>query len=107
MRTGPGLATDDALKFNLTKFDQAYFARLRARVQALRNAGIYAGVYLFSGEFLLRFRCSTDGYPFTGANNVNGADDGYPCESPESAVASVTMSAPDAITEFQDAYVKK
>jgi hypothetical protein len=95
------------LKFDLTKFDQAYFDRLRARVQVLNNAGIYVGIYLFSGEFLLRFRCSTDGYPFTGANNINGVDDGYQGGSVESAVASVTMTAPNAITELQDAYVKK
>src|SRR5947207_10065032 len=107
MRTGPGLATDGGSKFNLTKFDQAYFDRLRARVQALSDAGIYVGVYLFSGEFLLRFRSSTDGYSFTGANNVNGVDDGYRGGSVESAVASVTMTAPNDITEFQDAYVKK
>ena len=62
LRIGPGLATDGGLKFNLTKFDPAYFDRLRARVQALSSTGIYVGVYLFSGEFLLRFRCSTDGY---------------------------------------------
>jgi hypothetical protein len=107
MRTGPGSATDGGLKFNLTKFDPAFFNRLRARVQALNGAGIYVGVYLFSGEFLLRFRCSTDGYPFTGDNNVNGVDDGYRGGPVESAVASVTMTAPNAITEFQDAYVKK
>jgi hypothetical protein len=107
MRTGPGLATDGGLKFDLTKFDPAYFDRLRTRVQALSNADIYAGVYLFSGEFLLRFRCSTDGYPFTGDNNVNGVDDGYRGGSVESAVASVTMTAPNDITEIQDAYVKK
>ena len=77
MRTGPGKATDDGLKFDLTKFDQSYFDRLRARTEALRDAGIYAGVYLFTGEFLNLFRCSSDGYPFTGANNVNGIDDGY------------------------------
>ena len=107
MRTGPGLATDGGLKFDLTKFDHAYFDRLRARVQALNDAGIYVGVYLFSGEFLLRFRCPTDGYAFTGANNINGVDDGYREKSPETAVNSVTMTAPNAITEFQDAYVKK
>jgi len=107
MRTGPGLATDGGLKFNLQEFDHAYFERLRARVQALRQAGIYVGVYLFSGEFLLRFRCPSDGYPFTAANNVNGVDDGYRGGSVESAVTSVTMAAPNAITEFQDAYVRK
>lgn len=107
MRTGPGLATDGGLKFDLTKFDQAYFDRLRARVKALNDAGIYAGIYLFSGEFLLRFRCPTDGYPFSGANNVNGVDDGYRAGSPETAVSSVTMTAANDITDFQDAYVKK
>jgi hypothetical protein len=107
MRVGPGLATDGKLKFDLAKFDVAYFDRLRARVQALSNAGIYVGVYLFSGEFLLRFRCSTDGYPFTGPNNINGVDDGYRGGSVESAVASVTMTATNQITAFQDAYVKK
>jgi Putative collagen-binding domain of a collagenase len=107
MRTGPGLATDGGLKFDLTKFDQAYFDRLRARVQALQTAGIYAGVYLFTGEWLLRFRCPTDGYPFSGPNNVNGVDDGYQGGSATTALNSVTMTAPNAITDFQDACVRK
>ncbi len=106
-RTGPGLATDGKLKFDLTRFDQAYFDRLRARVQALSNAGIYAGVYFFTGEWLLRFRCETDGYPFSGPNNVNTVDDGYRGGSAATAVSSVTMTAPNEITHFQDAYVKK
>ncbi len=64
LRTGPGKATDGGLKFDLTKFDQSYFDRLRARTQALRNAGIYAGIYLFTGEFLNLFRCSERRLPF-------------------------------------------
>ena len=76
-RTGPGTATDGGLKFDLTKYDQSYFDRLRARTQALNDAGIYAGVYLFTGEYLLKYRCASDGYPLTGANNINGVDDGY------------------------------
>jgi len=99
-RTGPGNASDGKLKFDLTEFNQAYFDRLRDRVQQLSAAGIYAGVYLFSGEFLLRFRSSGDGYPLTGSNNVNGIDDG-------GRTNSVTMTAPNAITAIQDAYVKK
>ncbi len=99
-RTGPGNASDGKLKFDLTRFNQAYFDRLRDRVQQLNAAGIYAGVYLFSGEWLLRFRFSGDGYPFTGSNNVNGIDDG-------GGTRSVTMTAPNAITAIQDAYVKK
>jgi len=99
-RTGPGNASDGKLKFDLTKFNQAYFDRLRGRVQQLDAAGIYAGVYLFSGEFVLRFRFAGDGYPLTGSNNVNGIDDG-------GGTRSLTMTAPNAITAIQDAYVKK
>jgi hypothetical protein len=100
MRTGPGNATDGHLKFDLSKFDQTFFDRLRSRVQALGSAGIYAGVYLFTGEWIKSFRSSTDGYPFSGANNVNGiADDG--------AMSSITMTATNSITAIQDAFVRK
>jgi Putative collagen-binding domain of a collagenase len=107
MRTGPGKATDGRLKFDLTKFDQDYFDRLRARVKSLHDAGIYVGVYLFTGEFQLRFRFRADGYPFSGPNNVNEVDDGYRGGAPETGLASVTMIAPNTITALQDAYVKK
>src|SRR5262245_19507582 len=99
-RTGPGNASDGKPKFDVTKFDQAYFDRLRDRVRQLNDAGIYAGVYLFSAEWLLRFRFPGDGYPLTGSNNVNGIDDG-------GGVKATTMTAPNAITAVQDAYVKK
>jgi len=104
-RTGPGNATDGGLKFDLTKFDQSYFDRLRARTQALNDAGIYAGIYLFTGEFLKSFRCSSDGYPFTGANNINGIDDGY--TGGAKGLGSINMTAPNATTNLQDAYVEK
>ena len=104
-RTGPGTATDGGLKFDLASFDQGYFDRLRARAQALNSAGVYAGVYLFTGEWLNRYRCASDGYPLTGANNVNGIDDGY--SSGSGGNGSITMTAPNAITAFQDAYVEK
>src|SRR5262249_25411865 len=57
-RTGPGIASDGSPRFDLTKFDQSFFDRLRARTQQLNDAGIYAGVYLFTGEWLNAFRCS-------------------------------------------------
>jgi hypothetical protein len=99
-RTGPGMATDGKPKFDLGKFNQAYFDRLYDRVSKLNAAGIYAGVYLFSGEWILRFRFAGDGYPFTGSNNVNAIDDG-------GGKRSVTMTSPDEITKVQDAYVEK
>ncbi len=105
LRTGPGKATDGGLRFDLTKFDQSFFDRLRTRVQTLRKGGIYAGVYLFTGEWLNVFRCSSDGYPFTRANNINGIDDGY--AGGKKGTGTITMSAPNAITMAQDAYVEK
>jgi hypothetical protein len=109
LRTGPGLATDGRFKFDLTRFDENYFNRLRARVRALDEAGIYAGVYLFTGEWLLRFRCPTDGYPFSGPNNINGVDDGYRGGAANGleGLNSISMKSPNGITEFQDAYVRK
>jgi hypothetical protein len=105
-RTGPGTATDGGLKFDLTQFDNGFFDRLRKRTQALNDAGIYAGVYLYTGEFLNIFRCSSDGYPLTGANNINGVDDGY-TGGGKQGVGAIAMTAPNAITRFQDAYVEK
>ena len=105
LRTGPGKAADGGLKFDLTKFDQSFFDRLRGRAQALNSAGIFVGIYLFTGEWLNSFRCSSDGYPFTGANNINGIDDGY--AGGLKGTRSITMTAPNAITAFQDAYVEK
>jgi hypothetical protein len=105
-RTGPGTATDGGLKFDLTKFNQSFFDRLRTRTQSLHKAGIYAGVYLFTGEFLHIFRCSSDGYPLTGTNNINGIDDGY-SGSGKAGVGAIAMTSPNANTRIQDAYVEK
>jgi hypothetical protein len=104
-RTGPGNATDGGLKFDLSKFDQSYFDRLRSRTQALNKAGIYAGIYLFTGEFLNLFRCAGDGYPLSGANNVNGVDDGY-TGGPQGN-GSIDMKETNAITKYQDAFTDK
>jgi hypothetical protein len=105
LRPGPGAATDGNAKFDLMQFNQAYFDRLRADVQQLQAKGIYAIVELFDANQLTSARCSTDGYPFTRTNNVNGVDDGY--TSGSSGVSSVTMTGSNAITNIQDAYVKK
>ncbi len=104
-RTGPGTATDGQPRFDLTKFNQDFLDRLRLRANTLNEAGIYVGVYLFSAEFLNVFRSESDGYPFTGANNINGVDDGY--TGGPTGTGSITMTAPNAITAIQDQYVDK
>ena len=100
LRNGAGTASDGQRKFNLVQFDQTYFDRLRARVVQLQQSNIYATVQLFDGLGLIANRCTNDGYPFTGSNNVNGIDDG-------GGTGSMTMSSPNAITDVQDTYVRK
>jgi hypothetical protein len=104
MRTGGSagtlLASDGLPAFDLTQFDQAYFGRLRTRAVVLQRNGIYAVVQLFDGLGLLTNRCVNDGYPFTAGNNTNNVDDG-------GGTNSMTMTGANAITMFQDAYVRK
>jgi len=49
LRTGPGRGRDGELKFDLTKFREEYFKRLRARVLEAGRRGIYVSIMLFNG----------------------------------------------------------
>ncbi|HEV8339393.1 MAG TPA: hypothetical protein VGR25_07020 [bacterium] len=72
-RIGPGAATDGKPKFDLSRFDQAYFDRLCDRVIAAGNEGIYVAVMLFEGWGLHLSPApdNLEGHPFHAANNVN------------------------------------
>ncbi|HUR01225.1 MAG TPA: hypothetical protein VM347_01680 [Nonomuraea sp.] len=73
-RSGPGTAQDGKPKFDLAQFDPAYFDRLRERVIAAGDQGIYVAVMLFDG-FALHLSPAPDnveGHPFYAANNING-----------------------------------
>jgi hypothetical protein len=99
LRTGPGQATDGRLKFDLNKFDPAYFDRLRARVIAARDRGIYVSVMLFQAYALQFNRNEKDGYPLDGRNNINRVDAG-------TGYAANTLEIP-AVTAKQEEYVRK
>lgn len=73
-RTGPGRAKDGAEKFDLSRFDPAYFQRLRERVEAAGERGIYVAVMLFDGWALHLSPApdNVEGHPFHAANNLNG-----------------------------------
>src|SRR5436305_1610894 len=76
LRTGPGLAKDGKPRFDLSRFDQSYFDRLRERVIVADKEGIYVSVMLFDG-FGLHLSKAPDhieGHPFHAANNVNGIE---------------------------------
>ena len=73
-RTGPGLAKDGKPRFDLSRFDDAYFARLRERVFAAGKEGIYVAVMLFDG-WGLHLSPPPDhieGHPFHADNTLNG-----------------------------------
>ncbi len=102
-RPGPGLALDGKPKFDLQRFNQAYFDRMRSRIVAARDRGIYASVMLFNG-FSIEGKGNVggdpwQGHPFHPKNNVNGIDAG-------SGKAVHTLSNP-AITAHQEAYIRK
>lgn len=73
-RTGNGRAKDGKPRFDLSTFDPAYFERLRDRVMAAGNRGIYVAVMLFDGWglHLSPPPDNVEGHPFHAANNVNG-----------------------------------
>ena len=102
VRNGPDSALDGKPKFDLTKFNLAYFDRLRARVIAARDRGIYVGIMLFGGSY----ECCDGwpGNPFNAHNNINGVN-GDP-NSDGQGLETQTLQVP-AITRLQEAYLRK
>jgi hypothetical protein len=77
-RVGPDLANDGLPKFDLRVWNEAYFARLRERVEAAGRRGVYVSVMLFEGWAIKHATPTTDPWPFHPmhpANNVNGVAD--------------------------------
>jgi hypothetical protein len=101
-RPGPGTATDGKPKFDLTTFDAAYFDRLRSRVVAAGEAGIYVAVMFFDG-FALHLTpppLHVEGHPFHAANNVNGI-------SLTSIVDHQVLPLDPRVRDLQEAYLRR
>ena len=111
VREGPDLALDDKPKFNLGKFNQKYFDRLRARVMEAGEHGIYVSIMLFNG-FSIEKKGETGnpwpGHPFNKSNNINGIDGDLNGDNVgiELYFRSVDPRSVAALTR-QEAYVKK
>jgi len=102
-RTGPGTALDGKPKFDLSQFNQAYFDRLRSRVSAAKDGGIYVSVMLFQG-FGMDTPETWKGHPFNGKNNVNAIDGDLNGDGIGSETHTLQNSV---ITALQEKYVKK
>ena len=101
-RTGPGKAKDGKPKFDLDAFDEAYFARLRARVIEAGKLEIYVDVMLFDGWGLHLSSApdSVEGHPLHAKNNVNriGID---------SILDHQVLPLDSKVQALQEAYLKK
>ncbi|MBL8210834.1 MAG: hypothetical protein JNK87_08990 [Bryobacterales bacterium] len=103
LRTGPGLANDGEPKFDLMRLDDTYFERLRSRVKAAQERGMYVSVMLFEG-WEIQFSDGWKAHPFHAPNNSNGVEgdtngDGQGLEYNALGNARVTA--------LQEAYVRK
>lgn len=112
-RTGPGLALDSLPRFDVTKYNEAYFDRLRRRVELAGERGIYVMVMLFQGWSIERkgphkgnssFGNPWWGHPFNRENNVNGIDGDL---NSDGEGEEVHQLASDEITDIQKAYIRK
>jgi len=74
VRSGPGLALDGKPRFDLGRFNPDYFERLRQRVKAAANQGIYVSVMLFEGWAMQHAIGAWEGHPFHPKNNVQGVN---------------------------------
>lgn len=101
-RTGPGTAFDGKPKFDLMRFDEAYFKRLRMRVKAAGERGIYVSVMLCEG-FGVQFY-PADGHPFLGQNNIQGKE--VEMSGEHKPLEIDTLNRP-AITAIQEANLRK
>jgi hypothetical protein len=109
-RTGPGNALDGKPKFDLMKFNQAYFDRMRKRVIAARDRGIYVSMMLFDGWSIEKSKGQFSlnnpwrGHPFNRNNNINGIN-GDP-NGNNSGEETQTLEVAE-ITALQEAYIRK
>jgi len=69
-RTGKGETAFGGAKFDLEKFDDGYFNRLRARVKLMNDKGILPVVGIFS-EHGIDAELHWKGHPFHPENNIN------------------------------------
>lgn len=104
LRSGDGKALDGKPKFDLTKFDPSYFRRLRERVVAARQKGIYVAVMLFEGWAMQRIEDSWKLHPFHPQNNINDVNGDLNGDGKGLEVHQLAVSA---VTDIQKTYIRK
>lgn len=103
-RTGPAVALDGKPRFDLNRFNDAYFKRLRSRIEAAGQRGIYVSIMLFEGWGLQFVPNGWKAHPFNPANNINGI--GKEVNPDGKGLEIYELSIP-SITTIQEAYVRR
>jgi len=103
-RTGPGKALDGKPKFDLKKFNPAYFDRLRNRILLAQNAEIYISIMLFEGWGLQFSQDAWSAHPFNPKNNINNIDGD---SNKDGKGVEIHTLADRKVTALQEAYVRK
>lgn len=109
-RSGPGLANDGLPRFDLDRFNETYFTRMRQRIIAAGERGIYCAVMLFQGWSLHKTSADYGDpwpfHPFNAANNINGVDAPY-TRADDDQHPCLHSTLNPAVLQRQEAYVRK
>jgi hypothetical protein len=93
-------------QYDLHQFNQVYFDRLRSRVMAARDRGIYVSIMLFQGWSIYSHGYGNPWprHPFNADNNINGIDGDRNGDGEGREVHSLKIPA---VTNLQRAYIRK
>ena len=109
-RAGEIKARDGKPQFDLTRWNQSYFDRLRSRIIDAGHHGIYVSVMLFQGWSLNKSITEKSdpylGHPYNKSNNVNHINFPY-SRSDEDSKATLHSLKSKGIVALQEAYVAK
>jgi Family of unknown function (DUF6298) len=108
LRPGPLLANDGLPRFDLTAWNEGYFARLRERAVAAGAKGIYVSIMLFEGWGIKWATPQTDPWtfhPMNPDNNVNNISDN-PVVQNGKALDFYSLRCPQLLAH-QQAYIHK
>jgi len=106
---GRGTANDGGPRFDLNRLNQAYFDRLRSRVQEAGDRGIYVIIMLFQGWSIEDKGGKVNPWPyhpFHRANNINGVKGELDGDG-QGKELHTWLGRMHPFTEWQRAYVRK
>jgi len=109
-RAGKETAFDGKPKFDLDKWNQAYFDRMRVRVIEAGQRGIYVSIMFFQGwsqnKLGLKDADPFLSHPYNKTNNINGID-ALNSNQDEAGKPTLHSLGNKAVLQRQEAYVKK